>query len=285
MKTCPHCKKKNSKKTGSFYKKSTRTYILRYLCKACKKSFSTQTLAATFMQKRPDLNAAIYQLLCSGVSMRHIARILGCKFQTVYKKMLWLSDLAEAHHKLKRFEVAEVQFDEMLTIEHTKLKPLSIALAVSEKYEILGCFVGRVPATGRVAGISRVKYGPRTDESLQCVEKLLVQAKNQIQSEFYEIKSDRKASYLPIVKRIFSEKWVYTQFMSRGNKEKRREAKYTNLEKKIHDPLFALNQRCAKLRDHIKRLARRSWCTTKLPRNLERHLGIYIAFNNGYKIL
>lgn len=280
---CPYCKNKNVHKRGHFYKKSTRTYIRRYSCPACQKSFSAQTQNITFGQKRPDLNLPIYKLLCSGVSKRQIARILNCRFFTVYTKFLWLAQHAKTYRDQQKFNLTELQFDEMQSIEHTKLKPLTIALAVSESFEILGVRVGSLPATGTLAQLSLKKYGPRTNESEECIRSLLATAKSQIQSENFLIKSDEKPGYRKVVVETFGTATQYEQHKSRGNKEKRRELKYTALEKKLYDPLFALNQRCAKLRDHVKRLTRRSWCTTKIKENLERHLDIYIAYNNGYR--
>ena len=64
-----------------------------------------------------------------------------------------------------------------------------------------------------------------------------------------------------------------------------KEQLYLNLEKKKFDPMFALNQRCAKLRDDVKRLARRNWCTTKKVENLTKHLIIYACYNNGLKVI
>ena len=47
-----------------------------------------------------------------------------------------------------------------------------------------------------------------------------------------------------------------------------------------HDPLFWINHTLAMLRDNIKRLARRTWCTTKRRRSLENLLAIYIHYHN-----
>jgi len=95
------------------------------------------------------------------------------------------------------------------------------------------------------------------------------------------LKSDQKPSYINIVSEVFNNV-PYTQHLSRGNKEKKREMKYSAQEKTIFDPLFALNHKCACLRSDIKRLTRRSWCTTKIKKHLERHLYLYIAYNNHY---
>jgi transposase-like protein len=47
-----------------------------------------------------------------------------------------------------------------------------------------------------------------------------------------------------------------------------------------HDPLFALNHTCAMVRDNIKRMTRRTWCTTKKIPMLENMLYIYAMFHN-----
>ncbi|MCP4049616.1 MAG: hypothetical protein GY730_02805, partial [bacterium] len=57
-----------------------------------------------------------------------------------------------------------MQFDELQTIEHTKCKPLSVAIAVDEaSRRMLGITVASMPATGYMAEMSRQKYGYRAD--------------------------------------------------------------------------------------------------------------------------
>ncbi len=51
----------------------------------------------------------------------------------------------------------------METLEHTKCKPLSISLFVTEHYEILAAKVAQMPYKGKLAAISRKKYGIRAD--------------------------------------------------------------------------------------------------------------------------
>jgi transposase-like protein len=282
--SCPHCCKKNFKKRGSFYRRISKTYIPRYHCFDCKKSFSTRTLSSTFRQKRPDLNLNIYLSLTSGITLNRIAVNLNCDYKTVYRKFLWLSEKAKSYHQKQGFNIKELQFDEMFSIEHTKLKPLTIALAVSEDYRILGLRVGKIPAQGQLSEISRKKYGARDNDSEKALRCVLENLKAMVESKDFIIKSDAKPSYKKIVKDIFPDQ-THQMFVAQENKEKRREMKYTSLEKKIFDPLFAVNQRMAKMRDHVKRLTRRSWCTTKKPENLERNLYLYVAFNNGYQFL
>ncbi|MFW5887980.1 MAG: transposase, partial [Bacteriovoracia bacterium] len=51
--------------------------------------------------------------------------------------------------------------------------------------------------------------------------------------------------------------------------------------KKLHyDPLFAINHTCAMLRDNIKRLTRKTWCTTKSVEMLQKHFDIFVYYFN-----
>lgn len=280
---CPHCGDSNFIKKGYFYKKISKTYIPRYRCTNCRKSFSTRTLSLTFQQKRPDFNKFIFLSLVSGVSMRKTAANLNCSYRTVYKKFLWMANIADKEHAMQKFSTDEIQFDEMESIEHTKLKPLTICLAVSNDYKILGARVGKTPAKGHLADLSIKKYGFRSNESSEKMIHLLSNLKKQLLVSPKLLKSDAKLSYKMIANELFPDTH-HQQFVSRNHKDKKREMKYHSKEKRIFDPLFALNQRCAKLRDHIKRLTRRSWCTTKRPDHLEKHLMLYIARNNNYKL-
>lgn len=281
---CPHCFKKTFKKKGYYYRKISKTYIPRYLCHNCKKHFSTRTCSKTFRQKRPDLNSKIFDYLTSGVSLRRTAKKLRCNYSTVYRKFLWLSERAYQHHLKQNFAVNILQFDEMESIEHTKLKPLTIALAVCDAYKILGVKVGMIPAKGHLSQISRQKYGPRPDQSSLVIKDLLTNLMITPKGKNFIVKSDSKPSYKALVRTAFPDQKHVTH-LARANKEKRREMKYTKFEKQIFDPIFATNQRMAKFRDHIKRLTRRSWCTTKKIINLEKNIYLYIADNNGYQLI
>lgn len=46
------------------------------------------------------------------------------------------------------------------------------------------------------------------------------------------------------------------------------------------DPLFSLNHTATMLRDHIKRLARRTWCTPKRLERLQHFLDMYAFYHN-----
>ena len=60
---------------------------------------------------------------------------------------------------------AEVEFDDLETFEHSKMKPLSvIAMVETGTRKILGYRVAQMPSKGHLARKSREKYGSRKDE-------------------------------------------------------------------------------------------------------------------------
>src|SRR5690349_18088765 len=79
---------------GFFYRESSSRFIQRFLCKNCGKRFSTATFNPCYRQKKRRLNPLIRRLLCSGVSQRRIALLLGISRLTVERKFLFLSDQA-----------------------------------------------------------------------------------------------------------------------------------------------------------------------------------------------
>lgn len=212
--------------------------------------------------------------------MRRVARVLGIHRKTVERKLEFLSEQGLLEHAqfLKRFiknPVTEFQFDEMETIEHTKLKPLSIALAVTEETrKILGFSVSRMPASGLLARKSVKKYGPRKDERAKGLDTLFKQIKP-IVTQKAQIKSDQKPLY-PIKVRKHFPKCTHIRTKGRrgcvtGQGELKRGG---------FDPLFSLNHTAAMLRANVNRLFRKTWCTTKKPERLTQHLVLYMSYHN-----
>ncbi len=71
------------KKIG-FFKRFTPPYrIQRFTCKACGRSFSTQTFSTTYWQKRPDLDRLIFMKTTGCMANRQIARDLRVAPSTI----------------------------------------------------------------------------------------------------------------------------------------------------------------------------------------------------------
>ena len=273
------CCKENAYKHGRFKRRSDGQWIQRYRCKTCRKAFSQASFDPAYYQKKRHLNYKCLLLLTSSVSMRRTALILGVDRKTVSKKLIYLAEQCrqKSTNEEPQFETLQsIQFDELQTIEHTKCKPVSVAMAVSGKNrKILGFQVSVMPATGHLASISRQKYGPRKDDRFKGMT-LLFQHLNKILKPTIEIQSDECIFYQKVVTRFFP-KSTYSQFKG----QKSSVSGQGELKKTYKDPLFAINHTFAMLRANINRLVRKSWCTTKHITRLVDHLSLYVWVHNN----
>jgi len=226
-----------------------------------------------------DLNSKLADLLARGHSLRDCARTLGMTYRNTYLKFLWLAEQSRIKNSVVRYSAQVIQFDELETIHHTKCKPLSISLMVSENYELLEAKVAEIPAKGRLAEFSRKKYGPRQDQSRAAMTECFESLKSKLINHPIKMMSDAKPSYGFFVKKYF--RGCMHEVHNRCEKERHRDRLHEKLEKKQFDPMFAVNQKCAKLRASVRRLTRRSWCTTKKVENLQGHLEIFMAQSRG----
>jgi len=182
-------------------------------------------------------------------------------------------------NKLKSEKVLELQFDDLITSQHTKLKPLSVSAAVdaSRRY-ILGAEVSMIPAFGHLANLSRKKYGRRQNLHRQGLARLFESVKDCV-DDCALIKSDEHTSYPEFVSKFFPHSNYIRHKGGRACIVGQGEIKKLN-----HDPLFAINHTLAMMRANVNRLFRRTWCTTKDPHMLKNHLDIYISFHNLYLV-
>ncbi|MGZ3658955.1 MAG: transposase [Bdellovibrionota bacterium] len=250
----------------------------RFRCLTCRKSFSTATYQRCYRQKKRHKNLMLRKLLCSGVSQRRCAKILSLNRKTVVEKFLFMAIHAEFF--LRRFNLLQkpahtIEFDDLETFEHTKLKPLSVTLAVeSGTRRILGVEVSRMAANGPLAEKSREKYGPRVDERREGRGRLL-QSLKPIVAKKVVLKSDENPYYPADVKWHFPESLHLRYKGKRGSTTGQGELKRVRF-----DPIFSLNHTCAMLRANINRLFRKTWCTSKRSDRLYAHLVLYAQFHN-----
>ena len=171
--------------------------------------------------------------------------------------------------------VNNLQFDDMITSEHTKLKPLTITLAVDEKRRyILGGIVGEIPAFGLLVERSIKKYGHRPNKHPVCISTLFDKIKGAIKHNA-TIQSDEHQTYPGFVKKYFPNATHQCHKGGRACIVGQGELK------KLHfDPLFTINHTCAILRANINRLIRKTWCTTKVISNLQDHIDLFIDYYN-----
>lgn len=287
-KECPKCKAtgKFFIKKGYYKNKNDHQPVPRYQCKACKKFFGSHTSLPTYRQKKPQLNHQIYQLYASATSMRRLARVLKCNLKTVANKLFFIASQARLYHENhiqnKGIQTSYVQFDEMETFEHTRLKPLSVAIAVRSKMlpvgksqhysEIIDIKVATMNSHGHNSALAQQIYGIRPDTRVQaCEDVLKTVAKCQRFGDTLTIRTDAKRAYISSIQKILPTA-THQSVLSRATPST------------TSNPMFPFNVVAGKIRHDMSRMARRSWVTTKSIRALEAHLDLYIAWNNRYPI-
>lgn len=265
---------------GFYFRKSDSRKVQRFHCRICNCYFSKATFSERYYQKARRVNEPLRKLLVSGVSQRRAAKILRIDRKTVVRRFRFLAEQARVEHKkwLKVYEknrLSSVQFDDLETIEHTKCKPLSVALAVDPKYrKILDFQVSRMPAKGRLVYIAHRKYGPRKDERPQGWHRLMKKLTRYVTPDVI-FTSDDNPHYPKHVQKHHPLSRHITVKGGRGAISGQGE-----LKKLKFDPLFSLNHSCAMLRANINRLFRRTWNSTKTIRGLVDHLSLYVLFHN-----
>lgn len=276
---CPKChaQKKSLQKFGHFFRKSDSRTIQRWKCTKCKKLFSNATFSPNYGQNKRRLNPIIRKLLVSEVSHRRIALILKTNRKTVRRKQIFLAIQAKQKH-LKQFEGSVfdyIQFDDLETIEHTKLKPVSVPVVVNSDRRILGFKVARIPAKGHLAKLSRKKYGNRPNEALQKRDELFNEIKHMIHP-CAVVESDCHPHYPEVLKKHLPQCQHVTHLSQRASVAGQGELKL-----KKFDPIFKINHTLAMLRANIHRLIRRTWNTTKCLASFEEQMWIYVDFHNN----
>lgn len=206
-----------------------------------------------------------------------MARLIGCNVKTVARKLKFLSSIHDYQAVVDFRRVSEVQFDEMETWVHSKLKPVSILVAVENgSRKILSIRASKMPAKGLIRDKSIKKYGKIKDERPRMFREEFSILQQKLRPNIY-LESDENPRY---------PKWVEKYFpMSSYKRYKGRRGCVVGqgeLKGGGFDPLFSLNHTCAMFRANVNRLFRRTWCTTKDINCLQMHLNLYAHYHNTY---
>ena len=264
---------------GTFRRKDDSKVIQRFRCKCCGTRFSNATFSDAYRQKRRRVNFPLLKLLASGVSMRRSALLLGIHRKTVERKLPFLGKRCrrfnQRHLETLKRRVHNIQIDDLITKENSKLKPLSVTVAVDEnRRTILALEVSQIPAFGHLAKLAVKKYGHRKDEHFEGLTRLFKTITPIVSPEVL-IKTDEHQRYPSFIS-AYLPKAKHLTFKS----ERGCVAGQGELKKVQFDPLFIVNHTCALLRANVNRLIRKTWCTSKDPKRLKDHLDVFMYFYN-----
>jgi len=279
--SCPHCGSTRYKKHGTFYRHEDARQVPRFYCHGCGKTFSRAGFSLYYRHHYRYLTEVFRALFANGATIRGIARIFGVDKGTVARRLVLLAQEARHREAIRRNAAplaGTVMFDDLITFEHTKLKPLSVTvIADADRWRIIGSTVSQIPASGHIAEKSRKKYGKRPDKSIRARHKLMSNTAALISIKSMVI-TDKHKHYPALVKRHLQEA-THVQHES----IKASVVGQGELKKSGKDPLFCINHQLAMFRANVSRLFRRSWNTTKRVSRLSDHLDIFIDDYNRFR--
>jgi transposase-like protein len=267
-------------RNSHYQRKGDGVKVTQYRCRNCKFLWTNKGHELEKGQHKRSENETIRRLLCSAVSMRRAAQITKVSRNTIDRRVNYLAKKAELElekywQRRGHLNVLGVWFDDLITFEHTRCKPLAVCLAVSERREILGFAVSQMPPSGRnLRRIAEKKYGKRKDLRKQGLSRCLKQIARHV-GPHTKCYTDQEPSYGPAVTKQFPGCTHY-QFPSKRAVI----AGQGELKDHSFDPLFPINHTLAMLRANLARLIRRTWATTKKAARLEKFLLIYAAYHN-----
>jgi transposase-like protein len=276
------CKRFGYQRRGQYRRKSDGRLVQRYVCCHCDKYFSSQTFRLDYRLKRPQLNAPALRLLCSKVTLRQAARILGCNRKTAEHRLrllgshgqqFQLARLSRLRGKLR----GRFLLDELETFESDRrLQPLTVPVLIErDSLFVLDQRVATLPARGslRPAKAERkaeleAARGVRTNGSSAAVKACCEQLAQYLEPGYsFLFDSDKKTVYASHLERLFGARVTHLQQDSKARRDNR-------------NPLFAINLTLAMMRDGLSRLVRRTWAHTKRASRLGLHLWLWSAYRN-----
>ena len=201
--------------------------------------------------------------------MTRIARLLSCSPETVERKVRLLALQAQQQHAdfLQDTNTSYAMFDELHTFIHARWAQVVVPVVIRVKTgQILAIGVARKPSTmakGQAKGWTK-------DERNAVVSKTLALAGHAI-VERATIATDKATEYKAQIKKALPHV-IHQSHLSASHNPGG------------YNPLFQIDVLFAKMRNDLARLARKTWTTTKTQSALERHLWLYVAWTNGYRV-
>ena len=262
---------------GRYFCRARGGPIIRYRCTGCRRTFSYATFRYSYRQKKPHVDAVLMRLLCSGVSLRAAARLLGINRKTVFAKLHRLAHHGQALHRvlLDRTSLAgHFQLDELETFESNRFQPVTVPLLIDKHtYFLLAWAAAPMRRKGRMTpGQKKMRdshealHGKRPTQSNAAVTRCLAVLKRHARCPVV-LETDRKPSYRRIAARLLGARLVHLTRDSRTRRDRK-------------NPLFPINHTNAMVRYCLARLKRRTWCITRRRGWLERALAVYASWFN-----
>jgi hypothetical protein len=251
--------------------------VTRFRCRGCRRTFSFTTFRYAYRQKKPHLDAALLELVCSGVSLRGAARLLSINRKTVTRKLWRLGrhGLRQQRAVVQRGGLrGHFQLDELETFESNRFQPVTVPVLI-EKHTYFVASVATAPIRrrGRMTPKQKARrsaherlHGRRPTASDAAVRRCLAVLSRHTDGSV-QLESDRKPSYGRIGRRLLGPRLRHLTHDAARRRDRA-------------NPLFPINHTNAMARYCLARLRRRTWCVTRRRAWLEVALHAWAGWLN-----
>ena len=263
-------------RAGLYRRRCDRRQVPRFTCLVCRRGFSAQTFRLDWRLKRPDLLVPLFKNYVSKVTHRQSARILPCSRSTEERHFRLIAAHCEAFHLALLAEVEasgglgeEFLLDELETYERNRLKqPVTVPVLI-ERYSgfVLGLSAGAMAPRPSASKLTPQEKARRSESVRVVREVLRMMLAFAREDRELLLDTDEKSSYGKLLRELFGERCHHRQTPSTRRRD-------------MSNPLWPVNHTCARLRDGVSRLVRRSWAAAKKRTCLEKHMAIWTCYRN-----
>jgi len=234
-----------------------------------------------YRDHKPHLNAPLFNMIASGVGIRQCGRVLHLSLHCVELK------LHKIGRHVRRLNInlqgnltgdVSLHFDELETYEGQRnTRPLSVPILLeSESRFIIWAEAAPIRPRGKMSkkrrqaiADSEQRHGRRRDHSRRSVFRTFSRGATLVKhSSSITLETDEKTSYPGLAMGSFRHQRL-------GHNKTN-----SKLVRGTWNPLFAVNNEEAIMRDLMGRLRRDSWLVSKKRRFLDLALQVHIAYRN-----
>ena len=202
----------------------------RYVCRSCRRNFSSQTFSTTYWLKIPHRLGALFHRLVGCSALRQIAREFGLAHSSVQRQAERLGRhclLFLEEHRPRGAPAEPLVLDGFRTFERSQYWPFDLNLLVGASYYVYGFNDAELRRSGTLRPSQRTKraeleatYGrPHSDATRRAVEDLVAHVVPP--GAAVEIESDEHGAYPRAFARLGGRRIVHRATSSRASRTPR----------------------------------------------------------------
>jgi transposase-like protein len=265
--------------------------VPRFRCLACRRTFSTQTFSTNYYAKRKLDFRRLENLLASSMSVRSLARSLGCSCGSVLNRIDRLARQAVAAHAQLRPQALrheDVCIDGLVSFDRSLYFPNNITLSITADSQYALSFTH---ASVRRSGSMRADQKNRRDalyRGLRFEPRSIERSFTQLMDELERDRPPRRYRPLVIItdeKREYEWAFLAHRLYRDQDGERRVVHRTVNsrLPRTVHNPLFPSNYLDREIRKDQAAHRRESTCFGRSVANGMSRMACYLGWHNYRK--